>query len=177
MTLALPTVHETSTTEQAGASGVISAGGAISLAANTLSNRGGQIGAAGNVTLNVQALNNGAVAPTTTLQAVDTVDQGELTSFLNAVKSLGYVAINNTSDFSVGWVPIAPTRYYLNVSAAAPSEMSTVGWSTPTGLVVAGNDLNLYGGNLVNAGTCILDRWIGSMNYARPYCMIDLVDR
>ena len=153
VTLALPTVRETSTTEQAGTSGVISAGGAISLAANTLSNRGGQIGAAGNVTLNLQALNNGAVAATTTLQAVDTVDQSQLTSFLSTVNSLGYVGINNTSDFSVGWVPVAPARYYFNVSAAAPSETSTVAWSTPTGLIVAGNDMNVYGGSLVNAGT------------------------
>lgn len=165
VTLTLPTVYESTTSQVPGASGVISGGGSVALTANSLSNRGGQIGAGGNITLNVQSLSNGAVAPTVTARTTDWVDQTQLTAFVNALKSLnGAVGIYGTGDPSgtygcsgqqdclLGEVT-PPTTFTFASSVVAPSAVSTLTWSTPTGLIAAGNDMTVNGGNLVNEGT------------------------
>ncbi|WP_230942604.1 filamentous hemagglutinin N-terminal domain-containing protein [Burkholderia stagnalis] len=166
-TFALPTIHETITTQQAGTSGVISAGDSISLSAGALSNRGGQIAAQGNVSLNVQSLSNGAVAPTLVSQAVRQVDQAQYTAFLTQLNELG-----KTSGSQFPWfggpgsnlggifvkgsgspadlLPV--TTFTINVNSAAPSSTGAVSTSTPTGMIAAGRDLVVAGGNLVNSG-------------------------
>ncbi|WP_081073515.1 filamentous hemagglutinin N-terminal domain-containing protein [Burkholderia stagnalis] len=166
-TFALPTIHETITTQQAGTSGVISAGDSISLSAGSLSNRGGQIAAQGNVSLNVQSLSNGAVAPTLVSQAVRQVDQAQYTAFLTQLNELG-----KTSGSQFPWfggpgsnlggifvkgsgspadlLPV--TTFTINVNSAAPSSTGAVSTSTPTGMIAAGRDLVVAGGNLVNSG-------------------------
>lgn len=150
VTLTLPTVYETTTTQQLGSAGVISAGGNISLSANALSNQGGQIGAGGNVTLNVQSLSNGAVSPTSTLTTTDWVDPTQLAAFVNAlagasptVQGLLAAQMSNTDGLPV----------FTLGSPTAASATSSVTWSTPTGVIAAGYDMNVSGGNLVNAGT------------------------
>ena len=150
VTLALPTVYETTTTQQAGSAGVISAGGNLSVNASSLSNRGGQIGAGGNVTLNVQSLQNGAVAPTVTQTTTDWVDPTQLTAFIDALKGASPSASSySTFDYSNAYgIPV----FTLGAPSAA-STTSSLTWSTATGVIAAGNDMTVTGGNLVNAGT------------------------
>ena len=148
VTLALPTVYETKTTQQVGTSGVISAGGSISLTANSLSNRGGNIAAQRNVSLNVQALINGAVAPTLTSGVTHWVDPAQFSSFLNALRS----AVGGDSiAFECGDGCSTQTLFQLS-SGSAGTSTSSLTWSTPTGMVAAGNNLTVGGGNLVNGG-------------------------
>ncbi|UVT03337.1 hypothetical protein EFP20_18085 [Burkholderia glumae] len=162
VTLALPTATVTTTTQQAGTSGVISAGGSVALTAGTLSNRGGKISAAGNVTLNVQNLGNGAVAPTLTNQTVTAYDAGQYAAFLSQLKSMGMIlatgnATNSTSRFCMNsdncpTNAVATQLFNINTSSAAPVSYGSVSSSTPTGMIAAGGNLTLLGGNLVNAG-------------------------
>ncbi|WP_449412391.1 two-partner secretion domain-containing protein [Pandoraea soli] len=149
--ITLPTVYQTSSTMQMGAAGVMIAGGDISISATNLSNKGGQIAAGRNMTLNVGSLSNGAVLPTTTSNVVNWVDQGQYTSFLNQLNSLGSpVMAPVQNDPSYG--PSPEVRFTINASSAAPTSTSTVSWSTSLGLITAANTLNLFGGNLVNEG-------------------------
>ncbi|VWD30824.1 two-partner secretion domain-containing protein [Burkholderia contaminans] len=149
VSLKLPTIYQTSTSQQPGTSGVISAGGSIDLSANALSNRGGQIAAQGNVSLVVQNLSNGAVAPTVVNQSVRQVDQGEYSAFLSQLKSLGIVSVANSGNVNYN---IAPAQFNISTGAAAPSSTGTLSSSTPTGMIAAGSNLTVGGGNLVNEG-------------------------
>jgi filamentous hemagglutinin len=159
----LPTVYQTTTTQQPGTSGVISAGNSITLTAGSLSNRGGDIAAQGNVTLNVQSLSNGAVAPTLTTQTTITADQGQYAAFLSQLQSLGTIAVSGTGnptgiyDCDAGdncfWgLVLGPTAFNIQTSSPAPSASGTIAYSTPTGMVAAGSNLTILGGNLVNEG-------------------------
>jgi filamentous hemagglutinin len=161
VTLTLPTINETSVTQQPGTSGVISAGNAISLTANSLSNQGGQIAAQGNITLNVQSLSNGSASPTTTYQTGLSVDQGQLSSFFAQLKALGTITVAgsgnptgtvcDSQDYCTVGDVIPPTQFNISPGAAPTATGSTV-VSLPTGMIAAGNNLAVYGGNLVNAG-------------------------
>ncbi|WP_347468854.1 filamentous hemagglutinin N-terminal domain-containing protein [Burkholderia stagnalis] len=160
-TFTLPTVYQTATNQQAGTSGVISAGGSITLAAGTLSNRGGQISAQGNISLNVQSLGNGAVAPTTTVTSTTYVEQAQYTAFLTQLASLGVIGVKGTGNATGAFncsggcqvgEPYAPTSFQINKSAAAPTASGSVSFTTPTGMIAAGNNLTVGGGNLVNEG-------------------------
>ncbi|WP_244143006.1 filamentous hemagglutinin N-terminal domain-containing protein [Burkholderia stagnalis] len=148
-TFTLPTVHETTTSQTPGTSGVISAGGSISLSAGSLSNRGGQVAAQGDVALNVGALGNGAVAPTMINQSVRTVDQAEYTAFLNQLKAMGTIAAKDAQRQADG---IQPTVFSISPNSPAPTSVGTVNSSTPTGMIAAGHNLTVGGGNLVNEG-------------------------
>ncbi|MCD9120536.1 filamentous hemagglutinin N-terminal domain-containing protein [Cupriavidus sp. UGS-1] len=144
----LPEVYQTTTTQQPGTSGVISAGGSISMVANELSNRGGQISAIGGVQLNIQSLANGAVAPTMVNQSIRTVDQSQLTAFLNALNELGRIAYSGEFDSYSGTPPL----YNFNLQAPAATSTGTLTSSMPLGLIAAGSNLTISGGNLVNEG-------------------------
>ncbi|WP_232438874.1 filamentous hemagglutinin N-terminal domain-containing protein [Burkholderia ubonensis] len=149
-TIALPTVYRTITTQQPGASGVISAGGSISLVAGSLSNQGGQVAAQHDLTLNVQSLANGAVAPAQINQTVDTVDQGQLAIFFAQLNSIGPFYV-----FSKSGVTSSDGAWHseFRISPGTqPFVGGTVSASLPSGLIAAGNNLSLYGGNLMNAG-------------------------
>nr|WP_232434510.1 filamentous hemagglutinin N-terminal domain-containing protein [Burkholderia ubonensis] len=160
-TFTLPTVHETITSRQTGVSGIISAGNSISLSASSLSNRGGQIAAQGDVRLNVQSLSNGAVAPAIVNQTVRQVDQAEYTAFLTQLNAL--TKSQSNQPFSSGsqiFVPRSSTSiddlpfqtFTIAVNGVAPSSTGTLTTSTPTGMIAAGQDLTVGGGNLVNEG-------------------------
>lgn len=144
----LPDVYQTVTTQQPGKSGVISAGGSISMTANELSNRGGQISAIGGILLNIQSLSNGAVAAARLNETVNTVDQAGLTALLTALKALGPVVYAGQSDSYIN----APALYNFNVNAAAATSTGTLTSSMPLGLIAAGSNLTISGGNLVNEG-------------------------
>ncbi|WER45125.1 filamentous hemagglutinin N-terminal domain-containing protein [Cupriavidus sp. WKF15] len=145
---ALPGVYQTVTTQQAGTSGVISAGNSVSILADSLSNRGGQISALNGVALNVQSLSNGAAVSTTTNQALTRVDQASLTALLNAINALGPIIDpgGSTGD------PSLPANYGIDINSIAPSTSGSVAWSAPLGLIAAGGNLTVSGGNLVNEG-------------------------
>ncbi|VVE72747.1 tRNA nuclease CdiA-2 [Pandoraea captiosa] len=152
--IALPTVNQTSTVTQMGASGVMIAGGDVSLTTANLSNRGGQIAAGRNVTLNVGTLSNGAVAPTATSTVLNAVDQGQYSAFLAQLASLGEIEVpaahyETIADMQNEHELVA---FKISTDAAAPTSTSTISWSTSLGLITAANTLNLYGGNLVNEG-------------------------
>ncbi|MDN7947578.1 filamentous hemagglutinin N-terminal domain-containing protein [Burkholderia multivorans] len=166
--IALPTVYQTSTTVVPGTSGVLSAGGSIYLAAGSLSNRGGQIASGGNVSLNLGSLSNGAVAPTLTSQISEYVTQSDYSNFLNALRGLGTIEAPSPTGndanciargncyadlhYSSNSYPY-PSTFGIDVGAPAPSIFSTTTISTPTGMIAAGNDVNVSsGGNLINAG-------------------------
>ncbi|WP_257010237.1 two-partner secretion domain-containing protein [Burkholderia ubonensis] len=165
-TFTLPTVHETVTSQQTGVSGIISAGNSISLSASTLSNRGGQIAAQGDVRLNVQSLSNEAVAPTLVNQTVRQVDQAEYTAFLTQLNDLWRTVNISSSWFGQSGTPnpifvkgsgstrdsLPVTTFSIAVNSIAPSSNGTLSTSTPTGMITAGNDLVVAGGNLVNGG-------------------------
>ncbi|WP_249190421.1 MULTISPECIES: filamentous hemagglutinin N-terminal domain-containing protein [unclassified Burkholderia] len=162
-TFTLPTVYQTTTTQQAGTSGVISAGGSISLTAGTLSNKGGQIAAQGNIALNVQSLSNGAVAPTMTVNNSTYVDQAQYANFLAQLAALGTIGVQGTGNptgafncdggnyCQVGQ-PYLPTTFQINKGAVAPAATGTVTFTTPTGMIAAGSNLTVGGGNLTNEG-------------------------
>ncbi|WP_347557345.1 ribonuclease domain-containing protein [Robbsia sp. KACC 23696] len=160
--IALPTVYQTTTTQQLGVAGVISAGNSIALTANTLYNRGGQIAAQGNVTLNVQSLNNGAIAPSLTATTYTWINQSDYSSFLQQLASLRQIAARNEngnwngpyncqSDCGNG-SDQAPATFSIDTGAAAPTGTGTTTWTTPTGMIAAGNNMTVSGGNLTNAG-------------------------
>ncbi|MFP4899385.1 beta strand repeat-containing protein [Paraburkholderia sp. BR14261] len=161
VTLALPTIYSTSSTQQAGTSGVISAGNSISLTAGTLSNQGGQISAQGNIALNVQSLSNGAVASASLSQTSVTIDQSQYTAFFNQLKALGTIAVANTGNptgmtcdaqnyCAVGDV-LPPTEFTI-APGSAPTSTGYTTNSFPTGLIAAGSNLTVSGGALTNAG-------------------------
>ncbi|WP_246637197.1 two-partner secretion domain-containing protein [Burkholderia catarinensis] len=162
-TFTLPTVYQTTTNQQAGTSGVISAGGSISLTAGPLSNKGGQIAAQGDIALNVQSLSNGAVAPTMTVNSSTYVDQAQYANFLAQLAALGSIGVKGTGNptgafncdggnyCQVG-SPYLPTTFQINRGAAAPTATGTVTFTTPTGMIAAGSNLTIGGGNLTNQG-------------------------
>lgn len=162
-TFTLPTVYQTATNQQAGTSGVISAGGSISLTAGTLSNKGGQIAAQGNIALNVQSLSNGAVAPTMTVNSSTYVDQAQYANFLAQLAALGTIGVQGTGNptgafncdggnyCQVG-PSYLPTAFQIDKGAAAPATTGTVTFTTPTGMIAAGSNLTVGGGDLTNEG-------------------------
>jgi filamentous hemagglutinin len=163
-TLALPTVTETTTTEQQGSAGVISAGGSIVLTAGALSNRGGELEAQGDVSLNIQSLSNGEVAPTLTNQVTMSVDQSQFSAFLAQLHALGSAITVEGSGNATGQFdciegqgcasgPTVPRSIFdLTLGATAPTATGTGTSSSAMGMIAAGADLFVAGGSLVNAG-------------------------
>ncbi|WP_232451795.1 beta strand repeat-containing protein [Burkholderia ubonensis] len=156
--IALPSVYQTTTSVVAGASGVISAGNSITLSAGSLSNQGGQIAAAGSIQLNLGSLSNGSVAPTLSAQILQYVTQSDYKAFLTNLRGIGSISepdpmaaclAARTCDTDSIWTPPVFT---INTNSTAPSAASTITNSTPTGMIAAGRDLTVGGGNLVNGG-------------------------
>src|SRR5450830_549840 len=144
LALVLPTVTETTTTSiTSNVASTIAAGRDLTLTANSLNNEGGTVSAARNATLNVQSLANGGITNSSTV--TDTVDAASLNAFLTALKfNMPVMTGLNTGD---GLTIAAPG------TVASPTVSSSLSIQGATGRIVAGNNLNLSGGNLVNAGT------------------------
>ncbi|WP_080412971.1 two-partner secretion domain-containing protein [Burkholderia ubonensis] len=156
--IALPSVYQATTSVVAGTSGVISAGNSITLSAGSLSNQGGQIAAAGSIQLNLGSLSNGSVAPTLSAQILQYVTQSDYKAFLTNLRGIGSISEPNpmaaclaarTCDTDSIWTPPVFT---IDTNSTAPSAASTITNSTPTGMIAAGRDLTVGGGNLVNGG-------------------------
>nr|WKF59905.1 Toxin CdiA [Paraburkholderia busanensis] len=170
-TFTLPTVYKETTTAQQGASGVISAGSNVSIATGNLSNQGGQIAAAGNVALNISSLENNALSSTLTSSSREWVDQSQLNSFLSSLVN----ALNqypDTEGLSPDPQDISATGPFLVAgqggtiqasflhpsveigvnSSGSNSVSSSLSSAGATGMIAAGGNLSISGGNLVNAG-------------------------
>ncbi|MGU7771830.1 EndoU domain-containing protein [Burkholderia sp. MR1-5-21] len=166
-TLTLPTVTETTTTTGATVtSSVIAAGHDLSLTANTLNNQSGTVSAGHDANVNVQQLENGGSSFTSTV--TDTVDAASLNAFLTSLQALqksGAIGVAGTANPSgtyqcvggsclVG-TPTPPATYKISAPGTVPLETvsSTVTTQGAVGQILAGNNLNLSGGNLTNTGT------------------------
>ena len=172
-TLTVPSVTETTTSTQASAgSSVIAAGHNVSITASSLNNQSGTISAGNDANVNVQSLNNGGSTYSSTV--TDTVDTASLDAFINALQSLqtsGGISVYGSGNASgtynctngggdngqfcaVGPVT-PPTSFSINApgSITTQATSSSVTVQGPTGQIVAGHNLNLSGGDLVNAGS------------------------
>ncbi|WP_253699905.1 beta strand repeat-containing protein [Cupriavidus pauculus] len=173
-TLALPTVDRTVVKQTDGTAGQIIAGGNLDIAASTLSNKGGVISAARDVTLDVGSLDNGRSA-TLVNGVTDAVNQAEFAALLASLKDLAQNVPNSQlrnennkllfgtipppcmAD-SCGAAPItaAPVNVGLdsnNAAVAAPTQSSTTYQLGKAGQITSGGNLALNGtGDLTNAG-------------------------
>ncbi|MFP4852645.1 glycohydrolase toxin TNT-related protein [Paraburkholderia sp. BR14264] len=158
-TIALPGIDRTVTAPGAGTPGTIMAGGNITLTAGSLSNADGIISAGGNVNFNLQSLNNGSLGDVTAT-VVDTVDQTQLNAFMAQLHALGSVGLYNAPiPYELGGYVGGESTATFNSTASVPASITT---TTTTfgqqGLIVAGQDVNLSGGNLVNSGNIYAGR-------------------
>ncbi|WP_244135049.1 filamentous hemagglutinin N-terminal domain-containing protein [Burkholderia sp. BCC0322] len=166
-TLTLPTVTETTTTTGATVtSSVIAAGHDLNLTANTLNNQSGIVSAGHDANVNVQQLQNGGSSFTSSV--TDTVDAASLNAFLTSLQALqksGPIGVAGTANpggtyqceggYCLVGTPTPPATY--TISAPGTVQLETVTRTATTqgavGQILAGNNLNLSGGNLTNTGT------------------------
>ncbi|MFC4424561.1 hemagglutinin, partial [Cupriavidus pampae] len=172
--IALPTVDRTVVQQTDGVAGQIVTGGNLDITAATLSNQGGIVSAARNVTLNVGTLDNSRSATLVNI-VTDTVNQSELDAFLARLKALGEVDPHTGvktlySQLMYGTIPPscegdscgAPpmTAAALNVgvntngaAVVAPTQTTVTHQLGKAGQITAGGSLALNGtGDLTNAG-------------------------
>lgn len=175
-TFTIPTVTETRTSVSgSNTPSIIAAGNNLNLQANTLNNQGGTVSAGRDANVNVQTLNNGGV--TYTSSVTDTVDSASLQAFISGVTALSpppttlsgiviqqpvgvrgsgnmYGTYCDSSGCGVGSPNPPATFTFLAPSAVTvQSTSSSTTLQTPVGQILAGNNLNLSGGNLVNGGS------------------------
>jgi len=166
-TLALPTVTETTTTTGATVtSSVIAAGHDLNLTANTLNNQSGIVSAGHDANVNVQQLQNGGSSFTSSV--TDTVDAASLNAFLTSLQALqksGPIGVAGTANpdgtyqcvggYCLVGTPTPPATYKISAPGTVPLETTTRTATTQgaVGQILAGNNLNLSGGNLTNTGT------------------------
>ncbi|MCA8202265.1 filamentous hemagglutinin N-terminal domain-containing protein [Burkholderia sp. AU33545] len=166
-TLTLPTVTETTTTTGATVtSSIIAAGHDLNLTANTLNNQSGTVSAGHDANVNVQQLQNGGSSFTSTV--TDTVDAASLNAFLTSLQALqksGPIGVAGTANPDgtyqctggsclVG-TPTPPATYTISAPGTVPLKTvsSTATTQGAVGQILAGNNVNLSGGDLINAGT------------------------
>ncbi|WAS57123.1 filamentous hemagglutinin N-terminal domain-containing protein [Burkholderia ambifaria] len=166
-TLTLPTVTETTTTTGATVtSSIIAAGHDLNLTANTLNNQSGTVSAGHDANVNVRQLQNGGSSFTSTV--TDTVDAASLNAFLTSLQALqksGPIGVAGTANPDgtyqctggsclVG-TPTPPATYTISAPGTVPLKTvsSTATTQGAVGQILAGNNLNLSGGDLTNAGT------------------------
>jgi filamentous hemagglutinin len=166
-TISLPQLIRTITSQSAGTAGTIMAGGIVNINAGSLSNAAGVISAALDVNLNLQSLNNGTLGNVGT-QVVDTIDQGQLDTFMTQLNAWQtrerQIEEQNTSSASEGSTPNLgvglidarkgelETTGFFNATATTVSSTGSTTTFGQQGTILAGRDMNVAGGNLVNAG-------------------------
>lgn len=148
--IALPGVDQTVTTAGSITPSVMVAGGSINVTALSLSNAGGSISAAFDINLDLQSLNN-APLPNSTASVVNTVDQAQLNAFMAELNAFGTVAIVGTG-FESNTVEESATTVAFNTTSTTVSDTSTTTTFGQQGEIIAGQNITLSGGNLVNNG-------------------------
>ncbi|MEX3958407.1 filamentous hemagglutinin N-terminal domain-containing protein [Trinickia sp. EG282A] len=144
-TIALPEIERTITSQAAGTAGTIMAGGSVNISTASLSNAAGVVSAGLDVNLNLQSLNNGTLGNVST-QVVDQIDQGQLNTFLAQLNAFGTIGLANVAFSEM------ESTATINASVAAPSSSGSATSFGQQGTLLAGRDLNVSGGNVVNAG-------------------------
>ncbi|WP_423760466.1 filamentous hemagglutinin N-terminal domain-containing protein [Burkholderia sp. NLJ2] len=160
-TITLPTVTETTTTIGAVTTtqSVIAAGHDLNLTANTLNNRGGVVSAGHDANVSVQSLNNGGSSYTSTV--TDTVDVASINAMLSQLPAAISIwsAYNGPNPVTTCLTNYASCINRTQIQLAQPGTVTPTTTSRsvtvqgPTGQILAGNNLNLSGGNLTNTGT------------------------
>ncbi len=151
-TIALPGIDRTTTSPGSVTPGVIAAGGSINITAGSLSNAGSTISAGFDVALQLQSLNNATLGNSTTT-VVDTVDKAQLDAFISQLNALGLLGIAGTTGVAISATPIPETTVAVNKTATVPpSSVSTITGFGSQGQIIAGRNMTLSGGNLVNGG-------------------------
>lgn len=151
-TIALPGIDRTTTTPGALSPGVISAGGSVNITTGLLSNAGSTISAGLDVNLNLQSLNNAPLGNSTET-VVDVVDQGQLNAFMAQLNALGTIGIYGTDGAGISGTVIPESYVTVNPSASAPpAATSTVTSFGTQGQIIAGRNMTISGGNIVNGG-------------------------
>ena len=151
-TIALPGIDRTTTSPGAATPGVITAGGSINITAGSLSNAGSTISAGLDVNLQLQSLNNATLGNSTTT-VVDTVDKTQLDSFVSQLYALGLLGIAGTEGVAISETIIPETTVSVNKTAPVPpTAVSTITGFGSQGQIIAGRNMTLSGGNLVNGG-------------------------
>ncbi len=189
--ITLPTVTRTETTTQDGVSGVIQAGRNLAVTASTLSNNGGRISAAGNLSMAVGTLNNGTSAGSTKT-ITESIDQATLNAFMRQLatqlgwnafysgplgvlsEGCGYADCNPTQGLIQPhwiWLNYTPdgTGSVNGFTATPPAAQTTVQQvAGKQGVIAAGGNVDLTqvgtlnnGGQIAAAGNVALG---GSVN-------------
>ncbi|MCL9848077.1 filamentous hemagglutinin N-terminal domain-containing protein, partial [Ralstonia solanacearum] len=189
--ITLPTVTRTETTTQDGVSGVIQAGRNLAVTASTLSNNGGRISAAGNLSMAVGTLNNGTSAGATKT-ITESIDQATLNAFMRQLatqlgwnafysgplgvlsEGCGYADCNPTQGLIQPhwiWLNYTPdgTGSVNGFTATPPAAQTTVQQvAGKQGVIAAGGNVDLTqvgtlnnGGQIAAAGNVALG---GSVN-------------
>ncbi|MDC6255572.1 beta strand repeat-containing protein, partial [Ralstonia solanacearum] len=189
--ITLPTVTRTETTTQDGVSGVIQAGRNLAVTASTLSNNGGRISAAGNLSMAVGTLNNGTSAGATKT-ITESIDQATLNAFMRQLatqlgwnafysgplgvlsEGCGYADCNPTQGLIQPhwiWLNYTPdgTGSVNGFTATPPAAQTTVQQvAGKQGVIAAGGNIDLTqvgtlnnGGQIAAAGNVALG---GSVN-------------
>jgi filamentous hemagglutinin len=150
--IALPGIDRITTAPGSVSPGVIAAGGSVNITAGTLSNAGSTISAGLDVNLNLQSLNNAPVS-NATATIVDTVDKAQLDAFMAQMNALGLVGIYGTVSVGISGTVVPESTVSFNPGAnVPPSSTSTTTTFGSQGQIVAGRNMTLSGGNLVNGG-------------------------
>ncbi|MFM0467709.1 two-partner secretion domain-containing protein [Paraburkholderia strydomiana] len=150
--VSLPGIDRTVTAPGAVSPGVIAAGGTVNIVAGTLSNAGSTISAGLDVNLNLQSLNNAPIG-NATATIVDTVDKAQLDAFMAQMYAIGLVGIYGTVHVAIsGTVVPESTVTFDSTASVPPSSVSTNTAFGSQGQIVAGRNMTLSGGNLVNGG-------------------------
>ncbi|MEM5344266.1 filamentous hemagglutinin N-terminal domain-containing protein [Paraburkholderia azotifigens] len=150
--IALPGIDRTITAPGSVTPGVIAAGGSVNITAGTLSNAGSTISAGLDVNLNLQSLNNAPVG-NAVATIVDTVDKAQLDAFMAQMNALGVVGVYGTVGIGISGTVVPESTVSFNSSAnVPPSVTSTTTAFGAQGQIIAGRNMNLSGGNLVNGG-------------------------
>ncbi|WP_296228762.1 hemagglutinin [Ralstonia sp. UBA689] len=172
-TLGLPTVDRTIIRQADGTAGQIVAGRAMDITAGSLSNKGGLLQAAGDVTLKVGTLDNGRSAALVN-SVTDTVNANDYATFIAQLQKIGQsniagypssyqlqygepMAAPGPCDTCGAPIPTAsPVVLAQDASGAtttAPSQSSVTQTLGKAGQILSGGNLSLTGtGDLVNAG-------------------------
>jgi len=150
--VSLPGIDRTVTAPGAVSPGVIAAGGTLNIVAGTLSNAGSTISAGLDVNLNLHSLNNAPIG-NATATIVDTVNKAQLDAFMAQMYAIGLVGIYGTVHVAIsGTVVPESTVSFDSTASVPPSSVSTNTAFGSQGQIVAGRNMTLSGGNLVNGG-------------------------
>jgi filamentous hemagglutinin len=172
-TLMLPTVDRTVVRQSHGDAGRIVSGRNLSIAAGSVSNRGGIVAAGGNISVTAGSLDNGRSA-TLTQSITDRVNQTELDAFIDELNHLDQytpadwrhfltatdsgISLNPSAyaDPDCSWCDV-PVTATLNPAetAAAPSIATQTQQLGVRGQILSGGNIVLTVPNWINTGTVI----------------------